>query len=220
VDLAEYDYLAKEEKFEDADLDDQDTIKFGYIGSIRYVNNIDFLLDAAKLIKTPRARIIIWGRGSEREAESIKNRIKDEKISNVVFKGYLDRKYVPYASRKLDVGLVCYRHRGTDAQKYGTSQNKSFDYLAAGIPVIKNIKEGFSKYERFQCGICDDLTAQGYAEEIDKFCVMQKDEFEKQCQNARMAAEEYDFKRLTEKLIDVIGASIRRYSEREAGLVR
>jgi len=204
VDLNDFDYKIRNNKIQDPDLNDPDTKKFGYIGAIRYINGIGYLLDAAKYIKNPNAKVLIWGKGSAEEAEMITGRISEEKLSNVVFKGELERKYVPYVSSKLDAGLVVFRQNMRHVFKYGTSHNKTFEYMAAGLPVIANNKEGFCKYERYQCGIADDFAPEEYAKKIDEYCEMPEEEILKQCENARRAAENFEYKQLSKGLIRII----------------
>ena len=93
VDLEQFDYNTEHFRVEDPDLDDPDTFKVVYTGSIRKVNNLGLLLDAAKCVNDPRVKFLIWGDGDEREA--LEQRVRDENISNVVFKGKVEKKYIP-----------------------------------------------------------------------------------------------------------------------------
>ena len=81
---------------EDPDLDDPDTFKVVYTGSIRQVNGLGLLLDAAKEVRGPRVRFLIWGDGDERPA--LEQRVKDENIGNVVFKGRVEKSSCPPSS--------------------------------------------------------------------------------------------------------------------------
>jgi hypothetical protein len=76
--------------------------------------------------------------------------------------------------------------------------------LAAGKPVIFNVKTGYCKYKKFGCGISDDMTPGEFASLIDAYCDLPEKEYMQQCLNARKVAEEHDFKRLTERLIGII----------------
>ena len=66
VDLELFDYNKEHFRVEDKDLDDPEIFKVVYTGSIRRVNGLGLLLDAAKAVKDPRVRFLIWGDGDER----------------------------------------------------------------------------------------------------------------------------------------------------------
>src|SRR5699024_4718063 len=69
-----------QEKLQDSDLEN-DKFKVIYTGSIRPVNNIDQILDAAKLLKTEKdIKILIYGEGNQ--LNRLKKRINNENITN------------------------------------------------------------------------------------------------------------------------------------------
>ena len=68
VDLELFDYNKENFRVEDTDLDDPGIFKVVYTGSIRQVNNLGLLLDAAKEVKDERVRFLIWGDGDEKAA--------------------------------------------------------------------------------------------------------------------------------------------------------
>lgn len=76
VDLEQFDYNKEHFRVEDADLDEPDTFKIVYTGSIRKVNNLGLLLDAAKCVKNPCVKFLIWGDGDERAA--LEQRVREE----------------------------------------------------------------------------------------------------------------------------------------------
>ena len=85
VDLEQFDYNTEHFHVDDPDLDDPNTFKVVYTGSIRKVNNLGLLLDAAKCVTDPRVKFLIWGDGDEREV--LERRVRDAGLTNVVFKG-------------------------------------------------------------------------------------------------------------------------------------
>ena len=56
VDLEQFDYNKEHFRVEDPDLNDPNIFKVVYTGSIRRVNNLGLLLDAAKCVKDPRVK--------------------------------------------------------------------------------------------------------------------------------------------------------------------
>ena len=132
VDLEQFDYNTEHFRVEDPDLDDPDTFKVVYTGSIRKVNNLGLLLDAAKCVNDPRVKFLIWGDGDEREA--LEQRVRDENISNVVFKGKVEKKYIPSIVSRANLNFA--HNSFTYLFNYGISFNKLFDYFAAGQPIL------------------------------------------------------------------------------------
>lgn len=199
VDLEIFDYNKEHFTIEDEDLDNPNIFKIVYTGSIRRVNNLGMILDVAKEIKNPKIKILIWGNGDE--VEELKQRILDEKIDNCCFKGGVDKKYVPYILSKADVNLAtCAK---SDIQRYGISQNKIFEYLAAGKPIISTQKDD-KIFDNSYALSFDYDNIYGVKEAI--IAMYEKEE----CERCNMGAEarkksyEYDFKVLTEKLIQII----------------
>ena len=77
-----------------------DTFKVVYTGTVRPVNNVGNLLDTAKLLKDKKdIQFLIFGGGSE--LEKLQQRVKDEHIDNVIFKGFVEKKYIPYILRQI-----------------------------------------------------------------------------------------------------------------------
>ncbi|EKC51524.1 glycosyltransferase, partial [human gut metagenome] len=102
-----------------------------------------------KTHKQNEIEFLIFGDGSDKkrlEEYCFKN-----DISNVKFKGKVDKKFVPYILSKGDLSLLNYKQCKID--RFGTSQNKLFEYLASGRPVIANVHMGYDIIEKYQCGI-------------------------------------------------------------------
>lgn len=201
VDLELFDYNKEHFRAEDPDLDDPNIFKVVYTGSVRRVNNLGLLLDAAKCIKDPRVKLLIWGDGDEREA--LERRVRDEKISNVVFKGKVEKKYIPSIVSRADLNLVHWEQ--APLLKYGVSYNKLFDYMAAGRPIFSTVCPGYSIWEKYDCGRdTEDPRPEPLARELEKMAALPPEELSRLGENARKGAAEYDFAVLTQKLINVI----------------
>ena len=104
VDLEEFDKNREQYKMGDPDLDNPEIFKVVYVGSIRKVNNLGLLIDAAKEIKDKSIKFLLWGKGDE--LEELQKRVEDENITNVVFKGYIEKKYIPYIVCRADINLI------------------------------------------------------------------------------------------------------------------
>ena len=202
VDLELFDYNKEHFRAEDPDLDGPNIFKVIYTGSVRRVNNLGLLVDAAKCIKDPRVKLLIWGDGDEREA--LERRVRDEKISNVVFKGKVEKKYIPSIVSRADLNLVHWEQ--APLLKYGVSYNKLFDYMAAGRPIFSTVCPGYSIWEKYDCGRdTEDTRPEPLARELEKMAALPPEELSRLGENAREGSRDYDFRVLTQKLLNVIG---------------
>lgn len=201
VDLKAFDENLISFPYEDEDLDNPDLFKVVYCGSIRRINNLGIIVDAAKMVDDPRIKFVIFGDGDE--LESLRNRVADEKIENVVFKGRVNKQYVPSIDSKADLNLVHWEMN--PLLRVGESYNKSFEYFAAGKPVFYTVRPGYSIVEKYHCGrLTDGFEAKDIATGIEKMAEMSEEEKEEMARNARKTAEIYDFKNLTKKLIEIV----------------
>ncbi len=202
VDLEQFRQNREKYRWIDEDLENDKYFKVIYSGSIRKVNNLNILLDAAKYIRDERILFLIWGDGDE--LPKLKKRIADENIKNVVFKGRVDKKYIPYITSKADLNLA---HNGeSELFRFGISFNKVFDYLAACKPILCDFNARYNPVISYSAGeFYSASKVQEIANGIEWFSKLKDDDYNKYCHNALMAAEYYDFKNLTDELIKVIG---------------
>ena len=207
VDLEEFNFNKNEYTIDDEDLNRSDIYKVVYTGSIRKVNNLGIVLDIAKLVKNPSVRFLIWGGGDQ--VEMLKKRVEDEKIDNVVFKGLVGKKYIPYVTSMADLN---YMHNSpSEVLKYGLSANKLFDYAAAGKPILTDFKCGMNPAEVYKAGTAlsgDSIS--DIAEEIDRFSNLNREEYEEYCRNAERLAKDYSYENLAKKMVEAINQTKRR----------
>ena len=193
--------------FADKDLED-DSFRVVYAGAIRPVNNVANILEAAKLLKDKPIKFLIYGDGNQRAA--LEQKGKAEGISNVLFKGFVEKKYLPYILSKPSANLLNYSSDHYNWSR-GISSNKLFEYLASGKPVISTVKTGYSIVERNRCGIEMEIQSpQDLAEAVLYVKNLPPQEYEAYCQNARATARQFDYGLLTQKLLDVINYVLRK----------
>ena len=201
VDLELFRYNRDHFQIEDADLCNSDRYKVVYVGSIRQVNNLGLLLDAAKMVTDPDIQFLIWGDGSEREM--LEQRVRSDKISNVIFKGRVDKKYIPYIVSKADINLI--HNSPQKLFRFGISFNKIFDYMAAGKPMLADFPCVHNP--AVQVGACrsvDDPTPENIARALIDIKHLPQADYSAMCKNAERGAEQFDFKNLTTMLLEVI----------------
>lgn len=202
--LDTFDKNSSEFQINDSDLDDVTYKNLVYTGSIRKVNNLGLLLDAAKIIrkkdKGNKIRFLIFGSGDE--TEILKKRCMEENIDNVIFKGRVEKKYIPSILKKSYLNIL--HNSSTSLDKYGQSQNKFFEYLAAGRCIVQTYTTGYNICEKYNCGICVPIqNAEKIAEAIVAAC-NDEEKTSLMGKNARQAAYKFDFNNLTDELINII----------------
>jgi glycosyltransferase involved in cell wall biosynthesis len=202
LDLEAFDIATSENKVEDEDLN---TNKFNvvYVGAIRPVNNVGNILDAALMLKGEKdIQFLIYGDGNQKEM--LEKRVADEKLTNVKMKGFINKQSIPYILSKSSVNILCYSETQYNWAR-GNSSNKLFEYMASGKPIISTVKMGYSILDKYHCGIeLESSTPEELAKTILKIKEMPKEHYEAMAQKGKRGAKNFDFKILTEKLIDVI----------------
>lgn len=203
VNIEAFEESIKTECIADDDLEREDTFKVIYAGMLRPVNNVGQLLDVAKLLRDEKEiEFLIYGTGNQ--FEELQKRVQDEKISNVKLKGFVERKYIPYILSKSSVNILNYSQSQYNWSR-GNSSNKLFEYLASGKPVISTVKMGYDIIERYECGFSVECcTPETLSQAILRLKNMSAEEYNVYSENARKAAEQFDFNVLVEKLIEVI----------------
>ena len=187
--------------FFDKDLEDS-SFKLIYAGAIRPVNNVSNILDAAKFLKNENVKILIYGEGSQKQA--LEQKAIDEHIDNVSFKGFVEKKYLPYILSKSSANLLNYSSKHYNWSR-GISSNKLFEYLASGKPVISTVKTGYSIVEKNHCGIeLQNQSPRDLADAIVYIKNLPSSEYENFCLNALNTARQFDYGLLTKKLVNVI----------------
>ncbi|MBO4235921.1 MAG: glycosyltransferase family 4 protein [Firmicutes bacterium] len=199
-----YDNL-EQYKVEDPDLED-DKFRVMYCGSVRTANDIGTVVESAKKLNErgyeDKIRFIIYGDGPDRAV--LEKKCEDGGIGNVVFKGNIEKKYIPYVLSKSNLNILNLKSAKT--QKYGNSSNKLFEYLAAGNPVIANIDEGnYPIISRYGCGkVVTPNSPTDYADGIEYFYNLGKGELETYKENAKATAKLFDTEEMNAKWESVI----------------
>lgn len=204
IDLEEFERNKLQNEYIDKELDNNEKFKVIYTGSMGIANSLDYLIKSAKIIQNKGIKdiqFILFGDGYQKK--ELEQYVKNNNIKNVLFKGKVDKKYIPNILGKSDLNI--FTGKNIYLYKYGLSLNKMFDYFASGKPTLSNIECGYNILEKYNCGITvKGGSAKTLAEGILKFYNMSKEEYEIYCNNALKAAQDFDYKILTEKLEKVI----------------
>jgi glycosyltransferase involved in cell wall biosynthesis len=102
-----------------------------YVGALGRWNSLETVLECARLVADSRVRFLLIGDGDHRDA--LRAQAETMGLTNVVFYGVIPKKHVlEYLAASHLCVLCTWRHPflGT------VLQNKIFDYMAAGRPVV------------------------------------------------------------------------------------
>lgn len=187
---------------DDEDLIDPSLFRIVYLGSIRLVNNVKQLIDAANILQSnPRYRFFIYGDGTDREY--LEEYVKENGILNVVFK----EKQIPFEEvawvvSQATVNVMNYQK---NFGIHGVSSGKMFQYFAAGKPICCNIKLNYSEISRRNLGVDRDLETPGqYAEAIRMLVEQPQEEYNAMCKRVRATAAEYDYLTLSAREAELL----------------
>ena len=199
IDLAAFNYNRDCFILDDEDLNNPATFKVVYTGSIRKINDLKRAVEIAEIIQNKghhHIQFLIYGQGTEKE--SLEKYCVERQLSNIQFKGFVDKKYVPYILSKSSLNLM--RLNQNELKSYGASLNKMFDYFASGKPTISG-EYGYDLIKKYNCGIVlNNVEKEHFADTIVQISNKSPEEYEGYCQNALKAARDYDFEMLTRKL--------------------
>ena len=199
--------------YKDEILNNSNIFKCVYVGSIRKANNIKLIAECAQAMKEKKdIHFLFFGDGNEKQ--EIEDFCKEAEISNCHFYGHVDSKYIPYICANADINILNYKKAKT--LKYGGSQNKLFDYLASGKPIISTVPMNYNLIERANCGITlENYGAKELADAILQIYSLTNEEREEMGIRGIEIAKEFDFKILAERFLYVIEKSLGIESERE-----
>ena len=109
----------------------------GFTGAHGVANGLDALLDVAQELKRrgdSRVKLVFIGDGKEKER--LAKKAAEAGLTNCLFFPPVPKTDLGAITASLDCGLMVLKN--IPAFYRGTSPNKFFDYLAAGIPVVNN----------------------------------------------------------------------------------
>ena len=152
-----------------------------YSGGLYKFKGVDLLLEVAQ--KLPEIQFVLAGGKGDR-LKNYQQQIKDKKLNNVTFLGYIQHDRLPSLLQAADI--LAHPHCSGEAATF-TSPLKFFEYLASGVPIVAteipplqefqqaNIMAGWCETDRVDAyTTCLQQTIQkyprkpeGYSQQID-----------------------------------------------------
>ena len=108
-----------------------------FTGTHGLANGLDAVLDVAEVLKRrgrDDIRLVLVGDGKLKSA--LMSRAERQHLDAVVFHSPVNKTRLAGLMASADLGLQCLAN--VPAFYFGTSPNKFFDYIAAGLPVLNN----------------------------------------------------------------------------------
>ena len=138
VDLEEFD------RKQNLEIDlDKNKFNITYTGAIGIANNLDPIIDLAKLVSDENIMFNIVGYGPLKKF--LVERVENEKLKNIKFFDPIEKSKVPEVLRESDVLILSVLP--IDLYQYGASFNKLFEYWASSKPILffGNVKPDYIK---------------------------------------------------------------------------
>lgn len=108
-----------------------------FTGTHGMANGLDSALDAASELKSrgrDDIKIVLMGQGKMKA--QLQKRANAESLSNIIFHEPVNKERLAQLMAGADIGLQLLAN--VPAFYFGTSPNKFFDYISAGLPVLNN----------------------------------------------------------------------------------
>lgn len=172
-----------------------------YTGAHGLANNLDPILDIAKIMekKFTDIHFLFVGEGSEKER--LLHKSIAYSLNNVTFLPGVPKNLIPSLLSRGHIGIISLKD--TKLYKWGISLNKMFDYMAAGLPIVMLSSLKNTIIEQYQIGI----KAQDINEAANAIENLYVDEhtYKVMKQNALHFVEQYhSWDNLAQKLLNVL----------------
>lgn len=169
----------------------------GYFGGHALSNNLNILLDTAKITDDKEIIYVLFGKGVEKD--KLISRKEKEKIDNLFFMPAVPKKMIPSVVKEFD--CIYMGAMDSPLYKYGICFNKMYDSMMAAKPIVAAINVKSCEVDEYNCGIkskADD--PQEIYDSIKKIKSMDNDERKLLENNGREAVMQYfNYTALSEK---------------------
>lgn len=174
-----------------------------FCGAHGVANGLDAVIDAAICLKQrgiTNIKIVLAGEGKLKK--QLQTRVKVEQLDNIIFSPPIPKSQVAGLLKAADVGLQVLKN--IPAFYYGTSPNKFFDYLAAGLPVLTNYPGWIADLVDENCNGYsvppDDASA--FADALEHACNHRDEVRSMRSRSLLLAKSQFSREQLAEKFVD------------------
>lgn len=178
-----------------------------FAGTHGIANGLDSVLDAACELKT-RGRhdikFVLVGQGKLKD--SLMDRAKRDQLNNIIFHDPVSKKRLAGLMSATDLGLQILVN--IPVFYYGTSPNKFFDYISAGLPVLNNYPGWLADMiDSYGCGFTvppNDPIA--FADALEVAASNRADLLLRGVRGKELAVSNFDRQELADKWVDELEA--------------
>ncbi|MGF1684952.1 glycosyltransferase family 4 protein [Photobacterium minamisatsumaniensis] len=181
-----------------------------FTGTHGMANGLDAALDAAKELQKRQRddiKLVLVGQGKLKP--ELVRRVNDESIHNIIFHEPVNKAKLAGLMNSADIGMQLLAN--IPAFYYGTSPNKFFDYISAGLPVINNYPGWLAgMIEERQCGFTVEADNPiDFADKLES-AADNKQQLVAMGNNSRSLAEDnFDRSKLADKWVNwVVGSKL------------
>lgn len=174
-----------------------------FTGTHGLANGLDAVIEAASELQNRKQqdiKLVLVGNGMKKAA--LQKRAQELKLSNVIFHDSVDKTRLAGLMSEADIGLQILAN--VPAFYYGTSPNKFFDYIAAGLPVLNNYPGWLAellKQEDAGYTVSPESPIQ-FADALEK-AALNREKLKQMGKNAQaLAKREFDRAKLSQKFND------------------
>ncbi|RYZ86706.1 MAG: glycosyltransferase WbuB, partial [Moraxellaceae bacterium] len=174
-----------------------------FTGTHGLANGLNAVIDAALELQKRQCtaiKLVLVGDGMQKKA--LQQRAKELQLTNIIFHDPVNKTKLAGLMASADIGMQILAN--VPAFYYGTSPNKFFDYIAAGLPVLNNYPGWLAELISAQhCGFAvlpDNPVA--FADALE-YAAAHRDELKGMGKNAQQVAQQqFDRQLLSQKFVD------------------
>ena len=181
-----------------------------FTGTHGMANGLDAVLDAATVLKARNRsgiKLVLIGQGKLKA--KLVERVRVEALDNVIFHDPVSKKHLAGLMASADLGMQILSN--VPAFYYGTSPNKFFDYIAAGLPVLNNYPGWLAgMLKKHACGLAvEPDSPEAFADALEQ-AADDREGLVKMGQNARLLAEnQFDRTDLGNRFVDWLEGALK-----------
>jgi len=174
-----------------------------FTGTHGIANGLDAVLDAAAELKKRNRidiKLVLVGHGKLKM--QLVKRAKKEGLDNVIFHDSVNKNHLAGLMARADIGLQILAN--VPAFYYGTSPNKFFDYIAAGLPVLNNYPGWLADMiKEYSFGFAiEPENPQAFADALEQAANNREQLIEMGIKARQLAKQEFDRSNLSNRFVD------------------
>lgn len=121
----------------------------GYAGAFGKANALEYLIDAADILRNKNISFVLVGDGLEKE--NLIKKVEELKLQNIFFFDFIPKREIPDLLNYVDIAYIGWQN--VFIYKYGISPNKLMDYMMSSKAILHSVNTGNDIVSKVGCGI-------------------------------------------------------------------